>query len=82
MSGITGAVVGAAGYVASRPILATGILALIVIGIVTHYSWGFIRNKVKGEKEETEHIVEDFKYEDKNENAAPEQKNEDNKPGN
>mgnify|MGYP001226395611 CR=1 FL=1 len=82
MSVITGAVVGAAGYVASRPLLATGILAFIIIGVVTHYSWGFIRNRAKGKEDETEHVFEDFKYEDKGENAGFEPKNEDNKPGN
>jgi len=82
VSGITGAVVGAAGYVSSRPVLAAAILALIILATVTHYSWGFIRNKVKGGKrEETEHIFEDFKYEGKSNDTTVEQ-NEDNKPGN
>ncbi|MCH8329071.1 MAG: hypothetical protein IIB81_01615 [Nanoarchaeota archaeon] len=71
MSAITGAVVGAAGYVASRPTLAAIILILIVLGTVARYSKGFIINKIKGKKEDdTSHIFEDFKYD------------EDNKPGN
>ena len=64
MSGITGAVVGAAGYVASRPTLAAIILILIILGTVTRYSWSFIKNKVKGKEDETEHIFEDFKFDD------------------
>lgn len=73
MSSITGAVVGAAGYVASKPLLASVILVLIILGTITRYSWGFIKNRVRGKKEDsTEHIFEDFKYE----------QNEDNKPGN
>ena len=72
MSSITGAVVGPAGYVASKPLLASVILVLIILGTITHYSWGFIKNRVAGKKEDsTENIFEDFKYE----------QNEDNKPG-
>lgn len=67
MSSVTGAVVGAAGYVASRPILASGILILIIIGTVAHYSWGFIKTKVKGKKEDdTGHLFEDFKFDEEN----------------
>jgi hypothetical protein len=72
VSAITGAIAGVAGYVASRPTLAAIILVLIIFGTVTHYSWGFIKNKVKGKEEETEHIFEDYKFDS----------NEDNKPGN
>ncbi|MCK4859638.1 MAG: hypothetical protein KAS87_03650 [Candidatus Omnitrophica bacterium] len=73
MSAITGAVAGAAGYVASRPTLAAVILVLIILGTVARYSKGFIINKIKGKKEsDTSHIFEDFKYKE----------NEDNKPGN
>jgi len=67
VSAITGAVVGAAGYVASRPALATTILILIIIGVVLHYSWGFIKDKAAGRKKDsTEHLFKDFKYEDEN----------------
>jgi len=64
MSSITGAVVGAAGYVASKPLLASTIIVLIVLGTITRYSWGFIKNKVRRKKDETGHLFEDFKYED------------------
>ena len=72
MALISGAVVGAAGYVASRPTLAAIFLILIILGTVMRYSWGFVKNKIKGQKDETEHIFEDFKFDE----------NEDNKPGN
>lgn len=82
MSSITGAVVGAAGYVASKPLLASVVLVLIILGTITHYSWGFIKNRVRGKKEDsTDHIFEDFKYEGKSDDTEFEQ-NEDNKPGN
>lgn len=67
ISSITGAVVGAAGYVASRPALATTILVLIIIGTVLHYSWGFIKDKVTGRKKDsTERLFKDYKYEEEN----------------
>ncbi|MEK6950044.1 MAG: hypothetical protein AABX34_07510 [Nanoarchaeota archaeon] len=67
VSAITGAVVGAAGYVASRPALATTILVLIIIGVVLHYSWGFLKERVMGRKKDsTEHLFKDFKYEEEN----------------
>ncbi len=67
MSAVTGAVVGAAGYVASRPTIAAIILVLIILGTVTRYSWSFVKNKVKGKKEgDTSHIFEDFKYDENN----------------
>lgn len=72
MSAVTGAVVGAAGYIASRPLLASIILILIILATVLHYSWGTLRNKIKGKKDDPNHIFEDFKY----------KKNEDNKPRN
>ena len=64
MSSITGAVVGAAGYVMSKPLLASTIIVLIILGTITLYSWGFIKNKVRRKKDEAEHLFEDFKYED------------------
>jgi len=73
MSAVTGAVVGAAGYIASRPLLASITLVLIILAVVLHYSWGFIKGKVKGENSgKTDHLFNDFNY----------KKNEDNKPGN
>ena len=86
MSSITGAVVGAAGYVASKPLLASVVLVLIILGTIMHYSWGFIKNTVKstvkGKKEDdTSNLFEDFKYEGKSDDTAFEQ-NEDNKPRN
>ena len=65
VSAITGAVVGAAGYIASRPALATTILVLIIIGVVLHYSWGFLKDRVSGRKKDsTEQLFKDFKYEE------------------
>jgi hypothetical protein len=65
MSIVTGAVAGAAGYVASRPVLASVILILIILGTVTRYSWGFIKNRVKGKKEDnTSNLFEDFKFDE------------------
>ncbi len=66
MSIITGAVVSTAGYIASKPILATIILVLITLGTVTYYSKDFIVSKIKRKKpEDTSHLFEDFKYEEK-----------------
>ena len=63
MSAVTGAVVGAAGYIASRPLLASIILVLIILATVLHYSWGFIKGKVKGENpRKTDHLFDDFRY--------------------
>ncbi|MFH0867939.1 MAG: hypothetical protein V1831_01380 [Candidatus Woesearchaeota archaeon] len=68
MSGVTGAVVGAAGYVASRPLLATTLLILIILGTVARYSKDFIIGKIKGKKEDdTSHLFEDFKFDKENE---------------
>ena len=66
---ITGEVVGAAGYVASKPLLASTFLILIILGTVTRYSWGFIKNRIKGKKEDsTEDLFGDFKYEEDGDN--------------
>ena len=63
MSAVTGAVVGTAGYIASRPLLASIILVLIILATVLHYSWGFIKGKVKGENpRKTDHLFDDFRY--------------------
>lgn len=64
MSSITGAVAGVAGYVASKPLLVAIILVLITFGTLTYYSWSFIKNRVRRKKDETNHLFEDFKYED------------------
>ena len=65
MSVVTGAVVSTVGYITSRPILASIILSLIVIGTVARYSKDFIINKIKGKKDNTENLFEDFKFEGK-----------------
>jgi len=70
ISSITGAVAGMADYVASRPTLAAFILIFIILGTVMRYSWSFIKNKIKGKKDETEHIFEDFKF-DEDEDSKP-----------
>lgn len=70
LSSITGAVAGVADYVASRPALAAFILVFIILGTVMRYSWGLIRNRIKGKKDETEHIFEDFRFDD-DENSKP-----------
>lgn len=63
MSAVTGAVVGAAGYIASRPLLASIILVLIILATILHYNWGFIKRKVKGENSgKTDHLFNDFRY--------------------
>ena len=72
MSSILGAVVGAAGYIASRPLLASVILVLIILATVLHYSWGTIKSRIKGKKDDPSHVFDDLNY----------KKNEDNKPGN
>ena len=71
MSGITGAVVGAAGYVASRPLLASLILVLIILATVLHYSWGTLKNRIKVKKGDASHIFNDFNYKEQNENNKP-----------
>ena len=71
MSAVTGAVVGAAGYIASRPLLASIILVLIILATVLHYSWGTLKNKIKGKKGDASHIFSDFKYKEKNEDNKP-----------
>ncbi len=64
---ITGAVVGAAGFVASRPTLATSLLILIIFATVLHYSWGYIKNRLSAKKkEETEKLVKDYQVEEDN----------------
>ena len=64
LSVVTGAVVNTAGYIISRPLLATVILVLIVLGTVAYYSRDFIINKIKRKKTDgTENLFEDFKFE-------------------
>lgn len=70
ISSITGAVAGMADFVASRPALAAFILIFIILGTVMRYSWSFIKNSIKGKKDETGHIFEDFKF-DENEDSKP-----------
>jgi len=66
LGSITGAVAGAGGYVASRPIAASAILIILIVLIVLYYSKGFIIDKVKRKKpEDTTKLFEDFKYQEK-----------------
>lgn len=59
---ITGAIADGASYIASRPILATSILTLIILATVLHYSWGFLKGKVLGRKKDTENLFKDYKF--------------------
>jgi len=69
VSSITGAVITSAKIVASKPALASIILVSIILGIVTYYNRGFIIGKIKREKpEDGDHIFEDYKFKDENEN--------------
>ena len=70
ISSITGAVAGMVDFVASKPALASVILIIIILGTVMRYSWSFIKNSIKGKKDETGHIFEDFKF-DENEDSKP-----------
>lgn len=56
---ITGAVVNGAGFVVSRPWLASVIIVIIILGIVTYYGKGLIKKK----KDDTEDLFEDFDFE-------------------
>ena len=65
VSSVTGFVASTAGYVVSRPLLASTILIIIILGTLTYYSRGFIMTKIKGKKSgDTTKIFEDFKYEE------------------
>ena len=64
---ITGVVIGTAGYIASKPALATTLLMLIILAIVLHYSWGPIKNRLSGKKKDrTENLFKDYKAEEDN----------------
>ena len=65
---VTGAVVGAGGYIASRPLLASVILVVIIILIAFYYSKGFILEKIRRKKpEDTNELFKDYKFEDEKE---------------
>lgn len=64
LSIVTGMVVSTAGYVASRPALATTILVIIIIATMIHYSRGFLGKF--GKKKETENLFKDFKFDEGN----------------
>ncbi len=66
MGAISGAVVGASDYIASRPILASFILIVIIIVIVGYYSKGAIANTFKKKEPEggTSELFKDFNFED------------------
>jgi len=67
IASISGAVVSTAGVIVSKPLLASTILATIILGIVTYYGRGFVTEKIKGRKpqEETSELFKDFDYEKK-----------------
>lgn len=66
MSAVTGAAISAAGYIASKPALATTILILIILGTVARYSKDAIIDKIKGKKKnDTSHLFKDFNFEGK-----------------
>ncbi|MBW2976912.1 hypothetical protein KY347_05690 [Candidatus Woesearchaeota archaeon] len=66
LSSVTGAVVGAAGYVASKPLLASIVLISIVILTAAYYSKDIIISKVRKKKsEDTSRLFEDFRFEEK-----------------
>ena len=66
LKAVTGAVVGTASYVVSKPKLASVILVTIILGVVTYYSRDFIVQKVKGKKpEETSKLFNDFDFDKK-----------------
>lgn len=66
LKAVTGAVVGTAGYVVSKPKLASVILVTIILGVVTYYSRDFIMQRIKGKKpEETSKLFNDFDFEKK-----------------
>ena len=62
---VTSFVVKTGGYIASRPLLASIILTVIILLIVLYYSKGAIINKIRGKKpKDTDEIFKDFKYEE------------------
>lgn len=67
LSAVTGAVVGTANYISSKPKLASTVLILIILGTVTYYIRGFIIKKVKGKKSETSDLFDDYQFDEKKE---------------
>ena len=59
---VTGSVVRTSGYIASRPLLASIILVMIILLIVAYYSRGFIANRIRKKKPETSELFKDYKY--------------------
>jgi len=65
---VTGSVVRAGGYIASRPLLASVILIVIVLLIVGYYGRGFLMDRIKGRKSrDTSQLFKDFKYKEEKE---------------
>ncbi|MBS3131066.1 hypothetical protein J4212_01420 [Candidatus Woesearchaeota archaeon] len=64
---VTGAVISAGSYVVSRPLLASSIIIVIVLGIISYYGKGIIKEKIQHKKEEKEEDVQglfkDFEFE-------------------
>ena len=67
LKAVTGAVVSTAGYIVSKPKLASVILVTIILGIITYYSRDFIIQRVKGNKRggETSKLFKDFNFKEK-----------------
>jgi len=67
LKAVTGAVVGTAGYIVSKPKLASVILITIILGVITYYSRDFIIQRIKGKKpgEETSKLFKDFNFKEK-----------------
>src|SRR3989338_6349216 len=65
---VTGSVVRAGGYIASRPLLASVILIVIVLLIVGYYGRGFLMDRIKGRKSrDTSQLFKNFKYKEEKE---------------
>jgi hypothetical protein len=62
LSAITGTLISTAGFISSRPFLASTILVIIILGTVIHYSKGFFSRRLKGKRKDTEELFKDFKY--------------------
>lgn len=72
LNAISGAAITTAKIIASKPTLASIVLVVIILGIVTYYNRSFIINRVKKENpDDTDHIFEDFQFDGENENHKP-----------
>ena len=65
LGAVTGAAISTAGYVASKPLLASTVLITIILGIMVYYGRGAIINRVKRKKEgDTSELFGDFEYDE------------------